>query len=114
MLLQMEKGRHFDATKSGYVDVAKVLIQNGADVNAVDKDKSTALHIAAENGHVDVAKVLIQNGADVNAVDDEKDSTSRRSSNGHVDVAKVLIQNGADVNQWQRFTSQLGEDMLTL
>ena len=32
----------------GHVDVAKVLIQNGADVNAVDKNKSTALHWAAE------------------------------------------------------------------
>ena len=29
-----------------YVDVAKVLIQNGVDVNAVDDEKSTALHAA--------------------------------------------------------------------
>ena len=57
------------AAKNGHVDVAKVLIQNGADVNAVEKDKWTALHLAARNGHVDVAKVLIQNGADVNAVE---------------------------------------------
>ena len=28
----------------GHVDVAKVLIQNGADVNAVDERKETALH----------------------------------------------------------------------
>ena len=37
---------HFAAEK-GHVDVAKVLIQNGADVNAVDENKSTALHYAA-------------------------------------------------------------------
>ena len=46
----------------------KVLIQNGADVNAVKKDKATTLHTAALYGFVDVVKVLIQNGADVNAV----------------------------------------------
>ena len=53
------------AAAEGCDDVAKVLIQNGADVNAEDK-KTTALHWAAEKGHVDVVKVLIQNGADVN------------------------------------------------
>ena len=58
---------HYAAFK-GHVDVAKVLIQNGADVNAVAKNKFKGLHCAALNGHVDVAKVLIQNGADVNAV----------------------------------------------
>ena len=59
-------------SSNGHVDVAKVLIQNGADVNAVDWNKWTALHFAAWEGHVDVAKVLIQNGADVNAVDENK------------------------------------------
>ena len=71
MLLMKEiwTALHF-AASNGHVDVAKVLIQNGADVNAVHNEvKRTALHHAAEYGHVDVAKVLIQNGADVNAVD---------------------------------------------
>ena len=45
--------------REGHVDVVSVLIQNGADVNAVNKDKWTALHFALGNGHVDVAKVLI-------------------------------------------------------
>ena len=58
-------------SSNGHVDVVKVLIQNGADVNAVDKDKWTALaQRMQEAGHVDVVKVLIQNGADVNAVDE--------------------------------------------
>ena len=67
------------AAQDGHVDVAKVLIRNGADVNAKDSDGETALHMAAEDGHVDVVKVLIQNGADVNAVNENK-STSPRSS----------------------------------
>ena len=60
------------AALNGHVDVAKVLIQNGADVNAVNEDKETALHYAAWEGHVDVATLLIQNGVDVNAVDQWK------------------------------------------
>ena len=68
MLLMKTNGQHFTSQlMNGHVDVAKVLIQNGADVKWW-----TTLHFAAEKGHVDVAKVLIQNGADVNAVDDKE------------------------------------------
>ena len=70
------------AAEEGQVDVAKMLIQNGADVNAVDcVRKFTALHIAARYGHVDVAKVLIHYGADVRECCYEKESgsTSLRS-----------------------------------
>ena len=45
--------------KKGHVDVAKVLIQNGADVNAVD-EKWTALHCAAQEGHVDDSELHLQ------------------------------------------------------
>ena len=62
---------HF-AAYLGDVDATKVLIENNADVNAVDEEKFPVLHYAAQDGHVDVAKTLIQNGADVNAVDNIK------------------------------------------
>ena len=78
-----------------------MLIQNGADVNAVDqRQRWTALHIAAEKGHVDVAKVLIQNGADVNAVMENKWTALHFAADSEecrcdmLMVVKVLIQNG--------------------
>ena len=87
------------AAESGHVKIAKVLIQNGAKVNTVDKNNTTALHRAASKGHVDVAKVLIQNGVDVNAVNKNKWTPLHCAAwRGYVDFAKVLIQNGADVN----------------
>ena len=50
----MTKCRHFTGRRlrEGHVDVAKLLLQNGADVTAVNKWKSTALHLAAEYGHI--------------------------------------------------------------
>ena len=60
---------HYAAWKR-HPDVAKVLIQNGAGVNAVDaRQKWQHFTWQLRNGHIDVVKVLIQNGADVNAVD---------------------------------------------
>ena len=118
---------HF-AAQYGYVDVAEVLLQNGARrmpfiktngrhfTGQLNMDmltppvllqnsevnansyKRTALHIAALNGHADIAKVLRQNGADVNAVEKDKWTHHAAAQEGHIDVVKVLIQNGADVN----------------
>ena len=98
-------GRHFTAQpRLEDADVAKLLIENGADVNAVTDEKDTALHFVAIHGHVDVAALLLQNGADVNAVHDEKWWTPLgfAAQKGHVDIAKVLIQNGADLNAIER------------
>ena len=42
----------------------------GIDVNAMDKDGSTTVHVAAEKGHVDTLRVLVNElGEDVNAAD---------------------------------------------
>ena len=108
----IEKGIDVNAVSGGFfkstalhraaqcraVDVAKVLIQNGADVNAVNENKETPLEIAAANGQVDVAKFLIQSGVDVNASKSKLNALQRAAKFGSFEFAKVLIQNGADVN----------------
>ena len=54
-----------NAAEKGRVDLVPVLIQNGADVNAVDKDKQTALHDAAKKGHAVFALQLVCFGATI-------------------------------------------------
>lgn len=49
-------------------EIVKLLIDNGADVNAKTNFNSTALHYAVINGNsIENIKFLIDNGADVNA-----------------------------------------------
>jgi hypothetical protein len=43
-------------------------IQNGADVNGVEKYGKTPLMLAARYNNAEVIQVLIENGADVNAI----------------------------------------------
>jgi ankyrin repeat protein len=49
------------------LEIARLLIANGADVNARQVEMGfTPLHEAAGNGHIEFAKLLIEKGADVN------------------------------------------------
>jgi ankyrin repeat protein len=57
------------AAREGCVDCVPVLLDAGADINAVDQDGITALLISMINGHYDVAGVLLERGADANIAD---------------------------------------------
>jgi ankyrin repeat protein len=43
--------------------IAKLLLERGADVNALDEHGMSALHVATLNGKGDVAKLLLSHGA---------------------------------------------------
>ncbi len=55
------------AALAGRAEVVELLIRHGADVNAIEGDRSSPLHSAALLGHEKAVYVLVQNGADVNA-----------------------------------------------
>ncbi|MBI5203673.1 MAG: ankyrin repeat domain-containing protein [Nitrospirae bacterium] len=53
------------ATNEGRTDIAKLLIDKGADVNVKNESGWTALILAAYPGRTDIAKLLIDKGADI-------------------------------------------------
>jgi len=57
------------AARQGSLEAARVLVDAGADVNALDPDRSTPAIIATINGHYDVAAMLVERGADPNITD---------------------------------------------
>jgi len=56
-----------EAASGGYVDVGRVLLDKGADVNAppVPSSRDTALTIAADKGHYRFVELLLSRGAQV-------------------------------------------------
>lgn len=65
--------------------------KHGADVNAKDMLKMTALHWAAEHSHRDVIELLIKYGADVHAQSKfSKSALDIAIDNGNEELAEIL------------------------
>lgn len=103
--------------------VVKLMLENGADLSAVDtREGGAALHWAARAGREGVVRLLLENGADVDAKDfaggtavdwarriDSNRRTKRNmrirtcttvaSSRSWGDVIKVLLDSGASLTQ---------------
>ena len=65
------------------IEVARVLIDAGADVNRQCEHGRTALHMAAAWGHADLAKFLLDSGADATLTDQEGMTATAVAQNGY-------------------------------
>ena len=86
------------ASQFGDLEIARLLIDSGADTSVTDESGWAPLHVAAWRGHETVARLLIDRGTDA-SVSNIHGSTPLHfaARNGNEAVARVLVGSGADV-----------------
>ena len=90
----------FKSCCNGYLEIVKLLIKNGTNINKKDNSGSTPLIYACKSIDVEIVKLLVKNGANINEKDDNGNTPLIFSSyNGNLEIVKLLIKNGANINQ---------------
>ncbi|KAA8591712.1 B-cell lymphoma 3 protein homolog [Etheostoma spectabile] len=86
------------AVLRGHRDLAKMLLDAGADINAMDiKSGQSPLMHAVESNNADMVHFLIESGCDVNS-QSYSGNTALHSAcgRGQVDTVRLLLKSGAD------------------
>ena len=92
------------AATSSNVNVAKILIHHGANVNSMDRDGKTVLMNAALNGSEPLVKLLVKRGAVVNQKSDHgRTALDFARSFEHEHVVKFLQE---QVDMWKNAEKQ--------
>jgi ankyrin repeat protein len=86
------------ASKHGYTDIVKLLLEYRADVNRRDESGRTALHIAAENGHKEIFELLRRESPElINVIPDSAWTMIEYAAYyGWVDVVDFMIKQDMD------------------
>lgn len=97
------------AAATGNVEIARILLDAGADIDIGDIDNSTALGVAALRGQGDMVAFLIERGANVNHRDRKADCPLSFAVYGRDEaIIQQILDAGADLY----FRSPNGETLL--
>jgi ankyrin repeat protein len=104
--LLLEKGANpntwspplYFAAGQGDVEVVRLLLDHGADINETNANQTTALHQATLNGRAAVVKLLIERGAKIEAKDQFGATPLHEAAHwGQPEAARELLDRGANV-----------------
>ncbi|KAL4789828.1 ankyrin repeat-containing domain protein [Aspergillus venezuelensis] len=92
------------AAQRGYEDIAKLLIEHGAEINSTDEVGRAPLELAMIRGHASTMRVLLSHGADLGTLDRNYIGPVGRAVSYHPKVTiPILVEFGADADERNDF-----------
>lgn len=82
------------SAQDGFLAIVQELVAASADVNALTRDRWTALILASRNGHRDVVQVLLAALADISAETGGETALTQATKYGHQQVVQMLRDAG--------------------
>ncbi|KAF7978225.1 hypothetical protein HWV62_1224 [Athelia sp. TMB] len=87
------------ASQESHVEIVRLLLVKGANVDVKGGNYGTALQTASRQGHLTLAKLLLDKGSNPN-IEGGRDGPALQVAivAGHLELAKLLLEHGAAVN----------------
>lgn len=79
------------AVGANFDEIAKMLVEGGAEVNVLQSSRTTPLHSAAQNGNIEMLILLLENGARIDIKNDfGKTAADLAAEKGFTEISKIL------------------------
>jgi len=88
------------SAKRGHIDIVKILLNAGANINQSDTDGFSPLHHASNNNHFAIIKELVERGVDIHNTTVARTPIELAVSNGYLNIVKYLYEHGAIVTDY--------------
>lgn len=97
------------SVQDGHVEVARLLLDSGAQVNMPADSFESPLTLAACGGHVELAALLIERGANLEEVNDEGYTPLMEAAReGHEEMVALLLAQGTRTDSHHGIVSLAG------
>ena len=84
-------------------DIAKFLLESGANINHCNDKQETALHFSVNRGHLAISKLLLENQANVNAQEQNGLTPLHIATRvNSIPLVELLLNHGSDPNVQDR------------
>ena len=101
------------AFQENHLEIVKLLIYSGANIENKTKEGATPLHIASLNGHLAIVKHLISSGANIQNKTNHKITPLHIAcKKKHIEIVKYLISHGACPMRVTDFGTTLFDELL--
>ncbi|XP_063912691.1 ankyrin-3-like [Zophobas morio] len=104
--INVSKKKQKISLENGTVDIITLLVENGIDVNAKNKNGTTPLQLACKHTVYEKVEMLLTCGALTNLMDEENNNALHYASNSEYEnqhIINLLIQKGVDVNAQNKY-----------
>lgn len=86
------------ASRCGHIEMVRLLIEKGADVNMADQFDETALMTACEYHHNEIVRYLLDAGADIHHEGYDGNTALKMAiKHDYKDIVRILVEKGATV-----------------
>ncbi len=83
----------------GFMEIAQILVEAGADVNYTDYEGRRPIHLATEFDNIEIIEILVEGGADLNCQDNAGWRPIHHAAQiGHTGIIELSLQSGVSVN----------------